>query len=151
VSKYNLPGRTFSGVRVIRYTDSIGNLRPDQLCGFFEGWPNPPSPERHLELLRAARYVVLAIDDDISGRVIGFVYAISDGVLCAYVPLLEVLPDYRKQGIGRELVRRILERLGGHYMIDLICDDGLRPFYEKLGMNVRVGMVIRNYNRQSGM
>lgn len=135
---------------MIRYTDSIGDLRSDQLRGFFEGWPNPPSPERHLEILKAARYVVLAIDD-VSGRVIGFVYAISDGVLCAYIPLLEVLPEYRKQGIGRELVKRLLERLSGYYMIDLICDDGLRPFYEQLGMNVRAGMVIRNYDKQSGL
>ena len=114
------------------------------------GWPNPPSPDRHLEILKAASHVELAIDDD-SRRVIGFVYAISDGILCAYIPLLEVLPEYRKQGIGRELVRRLIERLSGYYMIDLICDDGLRPFYEKLKMTARIGMVIRNYNRQAGI
>ena len=39
---------------------------------------------------------MLARDD--AGRVVGFVTAISDGVLSAYIPLLEVLPEY--QGAG---------------------------------------------------
>jgi len=135
---------------MITYTDSTADLCPDQLAGFFVGWPKPPSPERHLEILKAASHVVLAVDDT-TGRVVGFIYAISDGILSAYIPLLEVLPEYRRQGIGRELVRQLLEQLKDFYMVDLICDEDLRPFYEKLGMKYHGGMIIRNYNCQSGL
>lgn len=133
-----------------RYTQSVSGILPSHLTGFFVGWPNPPSPERHLAILKAASHVVLAVDDT-TGHVIGFTYAISDGILSAYIPLLEVLPEYRKQGIGQELVRRLLDQLKDFYMVDLICDDDLRTFYETLGMKYHGGMIIRNYNRQSGL
>jgi predicted N-acetyltransferase YhbS len=64
--------------------------------------------------------------------------------------LLEVLPQYQGQGIGRELVVRMLEKLDGLYMIDLTCDLKLQPFYKKMGMQPHTGMMIRNFDRQSG-
>lgn len=72
------------------------------------------------------------------------------GVLSAYIPLLEVLPAYRGRGIGRELVRRLLEGLRGRYMVDLLCDPALQPFYARVGMRPATGMMVRNYARQSG-
>ena len=72
----------------------------------------------------------LALDDD---AVVGFVTAISDGVMSAFIPLLEVLPEYQHRGIGTELVHRLLEQLSELYMIDLCCDADLEPFYNALG------------------
>ncbi|MCP4541140.1 MAG: GNAT family N-acetyltransferase [Chloroflexi bacterium] len=117
--------------------------------GFFEGWPNPPSPQVHLKLLANSDHVVLAVDQELD-VVVGFITAISDGVLAAYIPLLEVLPAYRGRGIGKELVRRMLDRLGGLYAIDLMCDSDVQPFYASLGMRPAIGMMIRNYEYQSG-
>ncbi len=135
--------------RVITYTDSAAAITPDHLTGFFVGWPNPPSPETHLRLLHESDHVVLAVDDA-ANRVVGFVTAISDGVLSAYVPHLEVLPDYQGQGIGTQLMRRIVARLDRLYMVDLLCDPELQPFYARLGMRPATGMLIRNYHRQAG-
>lgn len=116
--------------------------------GFFVGWPNPPSPDTHVRLLQGSDHVILALDEP---NVIGFITAISDGVLFAYVPLLEVLPAYQKQGIGNELVRRMLGRLEGLYGVDLLCDPELQPFHERLGMKRAGGMFVRNYKEQSGI
>ena len=135
---------------MITYVDSIEGYTPENLKGFFVGWPNPPSPEKHLEILAGSDEVVLAIDDD-TGNVVGFVTAISDNILSAYIPLLEVLPEYQKKGIGRELMRRMLEQLDGFYMVDLISDERVRPFYEKFGMKASCGMCIRRFDRQSGI
>ena len=88
--------------------------------------------------------------DGDSGNVVGFVTAISDHVLCAYIPLVEVLPAYRGRGIGSELVRRMLHRLSDLYAVDLLCDAELQPFYAALGMHPATGMMMRNYERQSG-
>ncbi|WP_373604603.1 hypothetical protein [Bhargavaea cecembensis] len=60
------------------------------------------------------------------------------------------MPERQGEGVGRELVERMLKQLGNLYMIDLCCDDGLVPFYEQLGMHRVNGMVLRNYERQSG-
>ena len=93
---------------------------------------------------------MLLARDDATGAVVGFITAISDGVSCAYIPHLEVLPAYQGSGIGSELVRRMLERLRQIYMIDLICDTDVQPFYARLGMQPYTGMILRNYDRQSG-
>ncbi len=128
---------------MIEYKTTLDDLPADQLEGFFVGWPTPPSPQRHLSLLRGSAHVVLARDTE-SGRVVGFVTAVGDGVISAYLPLLEVLPEYQGRGIGSELVRRMLERLEGVYMVDLCCDEELVPFYERFGLGRWVGMGVRN-------
>lgn len=134
---------------MISYIDTIEGITAEQLQGFFIGWPNPPAPETHLRIL-AGSYAIRLARDDATGAIVGFITAISDGVSCAYIPHLEVLPTYQGRGIGSELVRRILERLHHIYMIDLICDTAVQPFYARLGMQPYTGMILRNYDRQSG-
>jgi GNAT superfamily N-acetyltransferase len=135
------------GLTLIRYTDSLEGISATQLIGFFVDWPNSPSTETHLRLLKGSDRIVLAIDED---RVVGFVTAITDGVLSAYIPLLEVLPSHRSRGIGSELVKRILGQLDSLYMVDLVCDEELIPFYERFGMVPGHGMIRRSYSAQAG-
>ena len=134
---------------MIDYTDSLDGITPATLAGFFDGWPNPPSPETHLRILAGSGAVVLAREIE-RGAVVGFITAITDGVLSAYIPLLEVLPEYRGRGIGGELVRRMLAKLDGLYMIDLLCDADLQPWYTLHGMRPATGMMVRAYERQGG-
>lgn len=134
---------------MIVYTDSIAGTSSANLHGFFVGWPNSPSPATHLKILQNSDYVILAIDDS-TGDVVGFVNAISDGVISAYIPLLEVLPKYQGRGIGNELMNRMLDKLGDIYMIDLMCDEKTQDFYRNFGMQKAFGMMIRNFKKQSG-
>jgi GNAT superfamily N-acetyltransferase len=135
----------------IEYTSDIEDIGEAMLGGgFFEGWPHPPSPSTHLRILRGSAHAIVAVDSD-PRRVVGFINAISDGVHAAFIPLLEVLPEHRGRGIGRELVRRMMTTLDGHYSIDLICDADVQPFYESVGGWVRTtAMSIRDFNRQAG-
>lgn len=133
----------------MRYIDAPESISPQQLQGFFVGWPNPPSPESHHELLKNSDFCFLALDETTT-MVVGFITAITDHVLFAYIPLLEVLPAYQGQGIGAELVRRMIEKLNHFYAIDLLCDPDLQPYYERLGMKPASGMFLRNYRHQSG-
>ena len=125
----------------------IEGIEPAQLQGFFVGWPDAPSPETLLRILQGSYRVTLAMDGE---RAVGFITAVSDGVLSAYIPLLEVLPEYQGRGIGRRLVEDMLEQLDGLYMVDLVCDEELRPFYQRLGLKAGTGMMQRNYANQSG-
>src|ERR1044071_8285747 len=121
------------------YTDSLAGLTSEHLQGgFFVGWPTPPSPQTHYRILANSAAIVLARSAD--RTVVGFITAVSDHVSCAYIPHLEVLPAYQGQGIGSELVQRMIEKLRHLYMIDLVCDPSLQSFYERLGMQAVVGM-----------
>ncbi|GLY46739.1 GNAT family N-acetyltransferase [Lentzea sp. NBRC 102530] len=126
---------------MISYSTDVSGLTEADLAGFFVGWPTAPSPAQHLAVLRGSYRVVLALS---GAEVAGFVHMISDGVLTAFVPWLEVRPSFQGQGIGTELMRRIVAEAAHMYSVDLICDEDLRPFYERLGMTALTGMVLRN-------
>ena len=132
---------------MITFSNNLDRIAIEQFNGFFVRWPNPPSDEVFLKLLKGSYRVVLAIDNE---KLIGFISAVSDGVLSAYIPLLEVLPEYQFKGIGKKLIRKMKEELSHLYMIDLLCDEELIPYYEKQGMLKATGAVIRNYANQSG-
>jgi ribosomal protein S18 acetylase RimI-like enzyme len=129
------------------FADTAEGVSPEQLEGFFAGWPNPPSAATLLRILNGSAHVVLARDGG-SGRVVGFITAVSDGISAAYIPHLEVLKEMQGQGIGSELARRMVAKLRSLYMVDLVCDSDLQPFYERLGFRPYSAMIIRNYERQ---
>lgn len=62
----------------------------------------------------------------------------------AYISQLELLAEHRGRGIGSALVRAMLERLDGLYMIDLICDADVQPFYARLGLTPWTAMIRRD-------
>src|SRR5260370_25706722 len=62
-------------------------------------------PARFAKMMAGADRTMLALDD---GRVVGCVRALCDGVSNGYVSMLAVAEDRRGQGIGRELVRRLM-------------------------------------------
>ncbi|MEQ4206282.1 GNAT family N-acetyltransferase [Actinopolymorpha sp. B9G3] len=134
---------------MIRYSTDISDLAEKDLCGFFVGWPSSPTPAQHLAVLRGSYRVVIAREAG-SRHVVGFVNMISDGVLTAFIPWLEVLPDYQGKGIGSELLRRVLAAAEHLYSVDLTCDETLRPYYEGLGMQAVTGMAVRRWHVLNG-
>lgn len=125
--------------------DSRDGVGEDDLAPFFVGWPDPPTPAERVAILRAADDAVVARTGD--GTVVGFATAITDRRFAAYVPLVEVLPSHQHAGVGSRLVRALLDRLADCYMIDLVCDDDVVPFYERLGGRRLNAVVWRNYDR----
>ena len=69
-------------------------------------------------------------------RLIGYAAVVSNSVTDAYIQDVMVHPDCQKQGVGTQLMERVLARLKveGLYMVSVIYgDEALRPFYEKFG------------------
>ena len=128
---------------MIEYRDGVDGLEARHLAGFFEGWLDPPDAATHLRILERSTARWIAFDTE-SDCAVGFVTAVSDGVLAAYIPLLEVLPSHRGRGIGSELVRRMLGTLSHLYMVDVVCDPEVIPFYERFGMQPLTAMALRN-------
>lgn len=126
---------------MITYRTGVGSVAPNQVSGFFVGWPVAPSVEKLIEVMDSSYRRVWALEGE---RVVGYINAISDGVLTAFIPWLEVHPDYQGQGVGTELVNRLVAQLEGMYSIDLACDEDLIGYYERLGFFSFTAMGKRN-------
>ena len=132
----------------VTYIASATRVTEHDLEPFFAGWTNPPTGRRRVDIVQSADEVVVARNAD--GTLVGFITALTDGVFAAYIPLLEVVPEAQRRGIGGELVRRMLHRLRECYMIDLACDDDVVPFYDELG-GIRLNAIAwRNHDRLGG-
>ena len=132
-------------MNAVMFSGGTEGLRSEDLAGFFVGWPSSPSLDDRLGILRSADEVVVCRTPD--GAVVGFATAITDHRFAAYIPLVEVLPEYQGRGIGSQMVQTLLERLRSCYMVDVVCDEDVVPFYERLG-GIRLNAVSwRNNDR----
>ncbi len=129
---------------MISYQSNLNNINQDMLEGFFVGWKKPISKKNHFQILQNSQYKVLAIDNE-TQKVIGFINALSDKTHFAFIPMLEVLPEYQNQGIGTKLMEILLNELKPITNIDLTCDQPLQSFYKRFKMLESHGMVIRKY------
>ena len=59
--------------------------------------------------------------------------ALADGLDCAYIADVAVHPDHQGRGLGREVVRRLVDQARGHKKILLYANPGTEPFYAGLG------------------
>ena len=68
---------------------------------------------------------------------IGYIDSVSNKVTDAYMQDLMVHPDYQHMGIATNLMNRMIEYLKGNmiFMISVIYDKKLKPFYDKFGFN----------------
>lgn len=115
------------------------DLHPEDLVGFFEGRSRKPTPVLHLAALRSASEVILARDEH--GQVVGFISAISNGVLAAYIPMLNV----RRPPEARCRHRSPGQNAGAapYYMVDVVCDPDLMPFSERLSFAGHSAAILR--------
>jgi ribosomal protein S18 acetylase RimI-like enzyme len=116
------------------------------------GWERRVSdPARFATMMARADRTVLALDD---GRMVGCVRALCDGVSNGYISMLAVAEDRRGQGIGRELVRRLMAPQEGDGAEDdvtwvLRAGRDSRGFWEKLGF--AASEIAMERTRQGGM
>ena len=66
---------------------------------------------------------------------IGYIDCVSNGVTDAYIQDLMVHPDYQGRGIGTDLMKKMIDYLKKKhiYMISVVFEEKLKPFYEKFG------------------
>jgi ribosomal protein S18 acetylase RimI-like enzyme len=76
-----------------------------------------------------------------AGNIIGTARILSDGVCNAYMVDVWTLSGFRRQGIARAMIKRLLDRLHGQHVY-LFTDDA-PEFYRRLGFTERgIGMEV---------
>jgi ribosomal protein S18 acetylase RimI-like enzyme len=77
------------------------------------------------------------------GKLVGVGRALADGVDCAYICDIAVLPSHQGTGLGKEIVGKLVDLSRGHRKIILYAVPGKEGFYRKLGFRrMRTAMAI---------
>jgi len=97
-----------------------------------DDFDNGRSPDQYAASHRASHAIIFARDGE---RLVGNARMLSDGVCNAYLVDVWTASSYRRQGIGSELVRRLLATVPGQH-VALFTDDH-RHFYASLGFAVQ--------------
>ncbi len=104
-----------------------------QACGFDNG----RSPEQY----RRAFANSIARIAFLNGEMVGAGRAITDGVRCAAMFDICVLPAHRRRGIGRMVVQSLLAVVPGQFAI-LSCTPDVHAFYAGLGFRPENGAMV---------
>lgn len=116
----------------------------EALVPLYEGagwWRESPGERASVPRLVAGSYCFMVATADSDGRTVAMGRALSDGASDAYIQDVAVLPDFRGRGIGRDLIRRLVEycRAAGITWIGLVGEPGTAGFYEGLGFREMAG------------
>ena len=113
----NLDGVDWEEMKTILVEDDFDNGRsPEQLQRSFEN----------------SHSACIAYAD---GRIIGTARALSDGVCNAYIVDVWTYSPFRRQGVARTMLEKLLEGLPGQHVY--LFTDHAVGFYKKLGFEER--------------
>ena len=114
------------------------------------GWWKDSYVASGIKPLIEGSFAFAVVVDSSSGKTIGMGRIISDGVSDAYIQDLVVLPEYRDQGIGKQLVEFLLERClsEGILWIGLIAEPEQDDFYSSLGFKSMKNYIPMKYQTE---
>src|SRR5262249_5457677 len=123
-----------------RVNPTVTNAELDQL--YLASWSNHHPPYDFRPELEYSLAYVCAYDGD---DLIGFVRLAWDGGVHAFLLEPTVRPDFRRRGIGRTLVARVVAvaRERGLEWVHVDYEPNLRPFYEACGFRPTDAGLIR--------
>ncbi len=116
----------------IAYADEK-NVSPEEVAELFRasGIRRPTDDmDRIAKMLKNADLMVSARH---GGALVGFARALTDFSFCCYLSDLAVHRDYQRNGIGKELVHRIRQKMSDEVMILLLAAPEAMDFYPPIG------------------
>ena len=108
-------------------------LDQEVVCDFFSSyatWKVHPYPDKWKKILENSSAVISAWQD---GKLVGFTRGISDQTRYAQVLDVLVHPEYCRDGIGRELVTRLVNHPAMCVRGVILGTPDRREFYESIG------------------
>ena len=123
----------------IKYIEKFPTPEEYNMLSEAVGWG---SKEKSIieEAFKNTLYSLCVYDED---KFIGFGRIIGDKTIFLYFHDLKVLPEYQNQGIGTEIMRRLLKQVDEYKKVNpkirtyLGAAKGKEGFYEKFGFEVR--------------
>ncbi|HFJ9456164.1 MULTISPECIES: GNAT family N-acetyltransferase [Bacillus] len=104
------------------------------------GWNSLKLTVNELErMCKQSWYAIYVFDDK---RLVGMGRVISDGVITGIICGVGVLLKYQSSGIGKEIVKRLIQHCEQNKVIpQLMCVEKLQSYYESIGFEAfSIGM-----------
>jgi predicted N-acetyltransferase YhbS len=125
----------------LQWTESTAGLDWHELVALYRAAPLGNKNAADLERAYGASMFKCLVRD--GSRLVGAGRALADGVDCAYLCDVAVLPSHQGTGLGKAIVARLLELTAGHKKVILYSVPGKEPFYKKFGFRrMRTAMAI---------
>jgi ribosomal protein S18 acetylase RimI-like enzyme len=115
----------------INWSHSLEDTNWQELADLYERAPLTKKDSAKLQQAFTNSMFRWIIRDE--GHIIGAGRALADGCECAYICDVAILPEYQGQGLGKAMVRRLIEQAQDHRRILLYCVPGKEGFYKALG------------------
>ena len=115
----------------IRFSEQR-DIPVEKLFALYEanGWSSAKKP---VLLQKALSNSATLISAWVGEQLIGIGNAITDGYLVVYYPHMLVHPTYQGQGVGSEMMKRLMEKYAGFHQHMLVADGRAIDFYRKCG------------------
>ena len=118
----------------INYSENIPQDE-NSLISLYEnaGWTAyTRDPAKLIQAIRSSEYILVAMEGN---KVVGLIRTVGDGITITYIQDILVHSDYKRRGIGRQLMQRTLDKFAGVRQTVLLTDDNpeTRGFYESMG------------------
>lgn len=103
----------------------------EELSALYRAAPLGDKSAAHLQqVFGNSRFTCFAYEGP---RLVAAGRALADGADCSYLCDIAVLPSHQGTGVGKEVVRRLVDASRGHRKIILYAVPGREPFYRKFG------------------
>ncbi len=131
----------------VEWTDALEHVDWEELEALYRAAPLGEKNAADLELVFGnSLFRCFAFD---SGRLVGAGRVLADGKDCAYLCDIAVLPSHQGQGLGGEIIARLLALSGSHTKIFLYAVPGKEPLYGKFGFK-RMTTAMAIFEDQAG-
>ena len=115
----------------IDWIDETAGLDWDELAALYRAAPLGDKPPQLLTtVFTNSMFKTFAYSGN---RLVGAGRALADGVDCAYLADVAVLPEHQGHGLGAAIIERLVNAASGHKKILLYANPGTESFYAKLG------------------
>jgi predicted N-acetyltransferase YhbS len=131
------------------WTDDLSGIDWHQLEALYRAAPLGDKSAADLRLVfENSRFRVFAKEfAKEAGALVGAGRVLADGCDCAYLCDIAVLPSHQGQGLGKEIVARLMQLSASHRKIILYAVPGKEPFYEAFGFR-RMTTAMANFENQ---
>ena len=115
----------------LKWVYEIDNINWDELANLYKIAPLGDKKAQELKIVFTnSRYKCFAYDDT---KIVGVGRALADGVDTSYLCDIAIHPQYQGYGLGKEIVKKLIDFSKEHNKLILYANIGKEPFYAKLG------------------